>query len=88
MILDDNKTCTLYAIWLRVDTLTIDPNGGLWTDKYGVEVQIDGSEDYIDKDPTNITYDKPVKFGLSLNDSKKIEDAYKIGYNFYGWKIS
>lgn len=88
MVLDDNKTCTLYAIWLRVDTLTIDPNGGLWTDKYGVEVQIDGSEDYIDKDPTNITYDKPVKFGLSLNDSKKIEDAYKIGYNFYGWKIS
>ena len=78
----------LYAEWGEILDLTINPNGGAWTDDSGVTVKPGtADESGIDKNPTGNTYKNPVSFKMGNGDKKQIKDPIREGYNFFGWMI-
>ena len=85
--ISSNGVLTIYAIWEKLNSLTIDPNGGTWVDSSGVVVQskLDGSG--VDKNPTGQTYNSKKSFTMGKGDTKVIQDAVREGYNFFGWVI-
>ena len=82
-----NSPVVLYAIWEPVLSLSINPNGGEWTDSYGVQVRPGGEDSQISQNPTNKTYSTSITFKLGKADTKQIKDAVRTGYNFFGWAI-
>ena len=82
-----NSPVVLYAIWEPVLSLLINPNGGEWTDSYGVQVRPGGEDSQISQNPTNKTYSTSITFKLGKADTKQIKDAVRTGYNFFGWEI-
>lgn len=79
----------VYAIWERVWTLQIDPNGGKWYDDSGLTVNKQyGDLSKIDTNPTYRWYNYRVQFRLQIFDKKRIRDAVRDGYSFLGWRIS
>lgn len=83
-----NRNYQLKAKWVPQQVLTVDPNGGDWLDKYPIVIGQYSQQAEIDRGPTNKTYKDRISFPMGPADQKKIEDAIRRGYNFYGWEIS
>ena len=85
--ISSNGVLTIYAIWEKLNSLTIDPNGGTWVDSSGVVVQSKLDDSGVDKNPTGETYNSKKSFTMGKGDTKVIQDPVRTGYSFFGWMI-
>lgn len=62
---------TLYAQWEPLYKLTVDPNGGTYTDS-----------------STGHSYSQPSNWELIEDETKRINDSLRSGYNFSGYQFN
>lgn len=84
-----DKNIKLYAQWDMIYDLVIDPQQGAWKDNHGTIIR-DGAQDnnpLVSTEPQGQEYSGKITFYLGEDDTKLIDDPYRIGYNFNGWEI-